>query len=33
MEKSGIRHRVIGVLLEELAKHAEGCREKLRAID
>lgn len=33
MEKSGIRHRVIGVLLEELAKHAEGCREKLRTID
>ena len=33
MEESGIRHRVIGVLLEELAKHAEGCREKLRAID
>lgn len=33
MERSGIRHRVIGVLLEELAKHAEGCREKLRAID
>jgi serine/threonine-protein kinase HipA len=33
MEKSGIRHRVIGVLLEELAKHAEGCREKLQAID
>jgi serine/threonine-protein kinase HipA len=33
MEKSGIQHRVIGVLLEELAKHAEGCREKLRAID
>lgn len=33
MEKSGIRHQVIGVMLEELARHAEGCREKLRAID